>query len=155
VTILVRNLQEKIPVEDKLIDAVTRAARILMESERCADAELSIVFVDDKFIRDLNRRYRGIDAATDVLSFTQSGDENAGDKEVGAKEYLLGDVVVSLERANRQAGEYGHSFYREAAYLVVHGTLHLLGYHHDDEESRREMRAKEEAAMAQLGLMRE
>jgi len=148
VSVLVRNLQKKIPVEKELLDVVTRAARMVMKDEQRGNSELSIVFADDEFIRKLNLDYRGIDTATDVLSFPQSGEEEVINENM--KEDLLGDVVISLETAARQAEEYGHSLCREAVFLVVHGTLHLLGYDHEDEEDRKKMRSREKAALAKL-----
>ena len=117
-------------------------------------AEVSVVFADDEYIRELNRQYRGIDKATDVLSFALSeGDE----PEVvdGPEETLLGDIVISLETATRQAEEFGHSLERELAFLTIHGMLHLLGYDHETEAERIEMRQQEEHILSLLGIGRE
>lgn len=117
---------------------------------RSPAAEVSVAFVDDAQIHGLNRRFRQVDRPTDVLSFP-SGDGPAGD---GAPA-PLGDVVISLETAFRQAVEFGHSPEREVGYLVAHGVLHLLGFDHDREEDRTVMRELEEAALAQVALPRE
>jgi probable rRNA maturation factor len=93
-------------------------------------AELSVLLTDDNTIRDLNRRYRGVDAPTDVLAFEQEG---------GA---LLGDVVISVETAQRQATEQGHSLDREVGLLLAHGVLHLLGWDDCDARRRRRMLAR-------------
>lgn len=115
------------------------ASRILNDSGR-SDAELSILITGDEEIRSLNSAYRGLDRSTDVLSFSQlEGEEIPGEGD------LLGDIVISLDTAVRQADEYGHSVEEEMNRLLVHGVLHLLGYDHEkgDAEAAR-MRAEEE-----------
>ncbi|GBG56367.1 endoribonuclease YbeY [Sporomusaceae bacterium FL31] len=117
-------------------------------------AEVSVVLADDQYIQQLNADYRGKNCPTDVLSFAL----NEGDEpEVidGPEEVLLGDIIISLETAIRQADEYGHTLEREIAFLTVHGMLHLLGYDHEAEEDRVEMRREEEAVLANLGINRE
>ncbi len=117
-------------------------------------AEISVSFVDNGQIRELNAQYRGRDAATDVLSFPL-GEDGVYDvnEETGACE--LGDIVISVERAMEQAQQYGHSLQREIGWLTVHSMLHLLGYDHETgEEDAREMREKEEAVLQSLGLTR-
>ena len=94
------------------------------------DAEISLTFVDNEGIRELNRTYRDKDAATDVLSFPLY-DFHGGETPLGDGRVELGDIVLSLERAREQAAELGHSYEREAAFLCVHSVLHLLGYDHD------------------------
>ncbi|MCL6639111.1 MAG: rRNA maturation RNase YbeY, partial [Firmicutes bacterium] len=97
-------------------------------------------------------QYRGVDAPTDVLSFAmEEGEFMPGGEDEGV---ILGDVVISLQAAERQAKEYGHSFRRELAYLTVHGVLHLLGYDHQSEEDRTLMRRKEEEVLTRLGQPR-
>lgn len=151
--VLVSNLQEEVAVDHSLVDLLTVAVRETLRSGGCdTEAEVSLVFVDDAYIRGLNHQYRGIDSPTDVLSFAmQEGEPIPGEEE----EAILGDVVISLQSARRQAGEYGHSFLREAAYLTVHGVLHLLGYDHQEEKGRKAMRQKEEEVLARLNLPRE
>lgn len=134
-----------------LEELLEKAARAVLESEKTPSAEVSLHLTDDAGIRALNRTYRHIDAPTDVLSFGLGPED--GDAPGGV--VLLGDVIVSLERAREQAHEYGHSFEREVAFLVVHGVLHLLGYDHETDAERAEMRAREEAVLAELGLRRE
>lgn len=117
-------------------------------------AEVGVVFADDAYIRELNRDYRGIDSATDVLSFAlDEGDEPV--VQDGPAEALLGDIVISLETAVRQAEEFGHSLEREVAYLTVHGMLHLVGYDHGEEEDKAAMRRQEEHILGTLGIGRE
>jgi probable rRNA maturation factor len=150
--VLVSNLQEEVAVDEHFTGFLKRVAREVLKQEGYGDkAEVSLVFVDDTYIKGLNLQYRGIDRTTDVLSFAiQEGDPVASPEE----ELILGDVVISLQAAERQAKEYGHSFQREAAYLTVHGLLHLLGCDHLDYEGRRMMRQKEEAILGRLNLTR-
>lgn len=107
-----------------------------------SDVEVSYVFTDDANIRELNREYRGVDSATDVLSFPLDD------------EYMLGDIIISLERAKAQAKEYGNTLEREVIYLTVHSMLHLLGYDHMEEDDKTEMRAREKAIMKELGIFK-
>ena len=109
-------------------------------------AEVSVTFTDNAGIQALNRDYRNIDRATDVLSFPLF--ENAAD---GTR--MLGDIVLSLEKCAAQADEFGHSFARECAFLTVHSTLHLLGYDHETGEADElDMRKRQTGIMEQLGL---
>ena len=118
---------------------------------------LTLTLVDDDEIRAINRQHRAIDRPTDVLSFSLvEGEQNGADAFAlppGAPREL-GDVVVSYPRAVAQAEEYGHSVERELAYLVVHGVLHILGHDHEDPAEQAVMRAREEAALALVGLVR-
>lgn len=114
-------------------------------------AEVSLSFVSDEEIRDLNRRYRKVDKVTDVLSFPQYEDLNELPEEGIIP---LGDVVICMEQAEAQAEEFGHSLKRELVYLFIHSICHLLGYDHMEEADRQEMRGKEERVMEQLQLKR-
>jgi len=115
-------------------------------------SEISILFIDDIEMRVLNKRYRGKDKTTDVLSFSQiDGYKNSKLRTLNT-ELLLGDVVISVETAKRQAKERGHSFNREVLILLTHGILHLLGYDHEgDRKKAVEMRRKEKELMS-LGV---
>lgn len=119
-------------------------------THRC---ELSVTFTDNAGIHILNREYRGIDRPTDVLSFPQFDFYGGEALPAGDETVSLGDVVLSLERAEEQAREFGHSFSREVAFLTAHSILHLLGYDHErgDEEDA-DMRRRQRAVMARLGL---
>jgi len=120
-----------------------------------SEAELSVTLVDDARIHELNLAYRQVDRPTDVLSFAMQ-EETAEEPEIiGYQDDVLGDIIISVERAREQAAEFGHSFERELVYLAVHGTLHLLGYDHDEDDEKREMRAKEEEVMLLLDLSRD
>lgn len=112
-------------------------------------AEVSVVLCDDRAIRRLNSKWRSVDAPTDVLAFPQLTKDDWQD--LAIRQVLLGDIVLSLESAARQAKEYGHSTEREILYLFTHGLLHLLGYDHLEEDERRWMRRREEEIMAAAG----
>ena len=152
-TVFLNNLQEKFEVSADLTELLEKAAEsALAVGGYTRQGEVSLVLTDDKYIHELNRDYRGVDRPTDVLSFAQ----NEGEEVQAAEEAeeLLGDVIISLETAQRQALEYGHGFEREVAFLAVHGVLHLLGYDHMEEGDRAVMRGKEEEAMVRLNLPR-
>ncbi|MCL5116859.1 MAG: rRNA maturation RNase YbeY [Firmicutes bacterium] len=119
----------------------------LGESE---EAELSLLLTDDATVHELNRTYRGVDKTTDVLSFSQREGENPDEWDT-----LLGDVIISVEQARRQAEEYGHSMAREVGFLTVHGVLHLLGWDHEEPDDERRMMAKTEEILLTVGLTRE
>ena len=115
--------------------------------------QVSVTFTDNEGIRKLNETYRGIDRETDVLSFPLTDYEGGEEPPMDEPEVSLGDIVLSLEKAETQAAEYGHSFEREAAFLCVHSMLHLLGYDHvNGEEEEREMRQKQTEILEQMGL---
>ena len=118
------------------------------------DAEVSVTFVDDEGIRELNKRFRNLDKPTDVLSFPLLDYE--GESEEPFFDELchnLGDIVISLERAMAQANEFGHSFEREVAFLTAHSMLHLLGYDHElSDEDDADMRTRQNDIMERLGL---
>jgi probable rRNA maturation factor len=123
---------------------------------------VSVLMTGDDGIRSINAEHRGLDRATDTLSFPllslapgekPSPDATNSDPDTGL--ILLGDIVISLERAKAQAGEYGHSVEREAGFLAVHSTLHLLGYDHVEEAAQKQMRAHEESVLTTMGLKRE
>jgi probable rRNA maturation factor len=119
------------------------AVRVLKTEGVDPPAEVSIVVTDDETVRDLNRRYRGIDEPTDVLSF---GNEATTGSFITPPDGVrrLGEVILSWPTAERQAREAGHSVQEAAAHLVMHGLLHLLGYDHEGPEDERRMRAREE-----------
>lgn len=122
------------------------------------DVEISVLLVDNETIRTLNRDYRDKDAATDVLSFPMEedlSDETAPQIIGGPTERMLGDLVISVERAVEQAAEYGHAVERELAFLTVHGLLHLLGYDHErGPDAEAEMQAEEKRILSILGIGR-
>lgn len=125
-------------------------ARRVLAAEGVAAAELGVVITDDETVRDLNRRYAGRDEATDVLSFSL----REGEEFVAAPDGVrrLGEVVISFPTAARQAGEHGLGVEAEMAHLLVHGTLHLLGYDHAEPQDERRMRAREEELLGRSRL---
>ncbi len=152
--VFVNNLQEKVKVENKLLETLDFVVKTALKiEERSADPEVSIALVDDDYITELNFKFRRKSEPTDVLSFSM--EDTAEELPVkGMEDNILGDIVISLETAERQAKEYGHSLLRETAYLVAHGMFHLLGYDHENENSRRVMREKEEKVLDILNIIR-
>ena len=118
------------------------------------DVQVSVTLTNDEGIHELNARFRGVDAPTDVLSFPLFDYEGETDEPpIDEVENMLGDIVLNLDRAHTQAEEFGHSFEREAAFLTVHSMLHLLGYDHETgEEDEADMRARQSAIMDKMGL---
>ena len=151
-TVYITNDQDKYPVTQKLRGLVRKSVNATLKYEDFQrPCEVSVTFTDNEKIRELNAQYRNIDRATDVLSFPLF-DEDFEDEE----DLALGDVVLSLEKAEAQAKEYGHSFERECAFLVVHSVLHLIGYDHEtSEEDEKEMFFRQEEIMKMLKLERE
>nr|WP_312335588.1 rRNA maturation RNase YbeY [Anaerospora hongkongensis] len=139
------------PLEQTVRAVLRKAADVYGLTE---NNEVSLVFCDDAYIQNLNRDYRGKDQPTDVLSFALNEGEEPEIVD-GPAQVLLGDIIISLETAARQAEEYNHSLEREVAYLTVHGMLHLLGYDHMTEEDKAEMRLEEEHVLSLLGITRE
>ena len=144
--VLITNSQKAVKVPSGLRILIRRACNAVLEYEHFdAPAEISVTFVDNAAIAELNNQYRNKPMPTDVLSFPLG--ENGC--------MMLGDIVISMERALEQANLYGHPLQREVAFLTVHSMLHLLGYDHENGglEAMR-MREKEEAVLLQLGLPR-
>lgn len=140
---------------------IRKVIRTALAAEGLAlPCEVDVLLTGDGGIHQINREQRGVDRPTDVLSFPEfdlrPGElPTAEDADPGTGLVPLGDMVISMERVAAQAKEYGHSGRRELAYLVTHSVLHLLGYDHLDEgEMKAQMRAREEAILAELGLTR-
>ncbi len=153
VEVYINNDQNTVEVGNTviLIETVIKAG--LNFEGICEPVEISVSYLDNASIQQLNKEYRNCDAPTDVLSFSQ--EEGSEFLEVPGLPRILGDVVISLEQAVAQSQEYNHSFLRELGYLVAHGLLHLLGYDHLTEEERQSMRCKEERIMAAVNLSRD
>lgn len=148
------NRQDKVLLTDKISDAISKIAEsALAEHNLPPDAEVSVLFCDDEYIATLNRQYRGIDSPTDVLSFPL-WEESELPSLQQAEDRMLGDIVISLERAEVQAREYNHSLEREVLFLFTHGLLHLLGYDHHGEEETARMRLMEEKLLTGAGVPR-
>lgn len=157
----IENEQDKLEVSPQLEEIIKKVVDTVLDQESFAsDCEVSVLVTDNENIRMLNAEHRGKDTATDVLSFPMLEFDGSG-KVIGdelnpiAGGLLLGDIVISLERAAAQADEYGHSLAREVGFLTAHSMLHLLGYDHETGETAREiMRQKEEKALSAIGLQR-
>lgn len=151
---------EAVSLSAELCDVVKNVSAKVLEQEGVAfEVSLSVTITDNAEIREINREHRSIDAPTDVLSFpmldyAEPGKIEAEETDFENGRLVLGDIVISDERARQQAAEYGHSVEREYGFLVAHSTLHLLGYDHEAEDERAVMREKEEKALASLGLNR-
>ena len=147
--------QEKLDVTYKLKMLVRDAVEATLDYEQFGNVcEVSVTFTDDAQIHALNKKFRGVDKPTDVLSFPLFDYEgNSDEPPVDEFSGMLGDIVLSLEQAKKQAEEYGHSFEREAAFLSVHSMLHLLGYDHEtSEEDDADMRRRQTEILNAMGL---
>ena len=153
IRVIISNHQKQVKIPTGLRMLIRRCCHAVLQLEGFPDpAEISVSFVDNEQIREMNRQYRDKDSATDVLSFPM-GENGRYDEnhETGAK--ILGDIVISVPKAVEQAETYGHSLEREIGYLTAHSMLHLLGYHHENGGlDRLRMREKEETVMQELGL---
>lgn len=155
IKVIISNDQKEVKIPTGVRMLVRRCCHAVLVQENFeGSAEISVTFVNDAQIQELNKQHRNIDKATDVLSFPlgENGEYDVN-LETGAK--VLGDIVISMERAVAQAEEYGHPLQREVAFLTVHSMLHLLGYDHVNGGLEAvHMREKEEAVLTQLGLKR-
>ncbi len=157
--VLTEDLQDKIKVTEDMEELIKKAVSFSLSIESFSiPSEISIMLVDNEYIREINREHRKIDKATDVLSFPivdmYEGviNSNEGDFDLDEDVLLLGDIIVSLEMTKLQAEEYGHSFDRELAFLITHGIFHLLGYDHDTPEREKKMISKQYAVLEKLNL---
>ena len=151
-----RNNQKAIAVPNGLRTVIRKCiAETLRVTEFEGDADVSVTLVDNESIKRINKQFRDKSKVTDVISFPLAAyDEYDVNPENGA--YMLGDIVISLEKAHAQAIEYGHSLFREIGFLATHSTLHLLGYtHEDDLDGEKVMLALQDTIMNNLKLTRE
>lgn len=147
--ILIDNRQNKVEFKEDFIPLIEEAIKaVLILEGKSLDYEISISFVDNEEIRELNRLYRNVEGETDVLSFPMEEGEGMFSMNI------LGDIVISLEKALEQSIEYEHSLTREIIYLTVHSMFHLLGYDHMTEEDKLIMRNKEKEVMRKLGIFK-
>lgn len=157
--IYIENEQEKIEINKDIENLIITAINASLKYENVEDsAEVNVLIVDNEGIREINNEQRNIDSATDVLSFPMLDFENGKmiktDADYFEGNLVLGDIVLSAQRAKEQSEEFGHSFEREVGFLVCHSMLHLLGYDHEEEEDRLVMRQKEEAILESINLTR-
>ena len=152
-TIYFENHQEKETVTYGMKMLIRRAVEATLAYEEIEEScEVSVTFCDNEEIREINQKFRNIDRATDVLSFPLFDDDGMN-AHVEELDCMLGDVVLSLERAREQADEFGHSFEREIAFLTVHSILHLLGYDHElSDEDDADMRKRQSEIVDGMGL---
>ena len=141
IKVQINNRLDDEKMAENIFEVFRKIAREAARIEGYNNCEISIALVDDCMIKDLNQRYRNVAEPTDVLSFPI--DEN-----------ILGDIIISVETARRQAEQFNHSLIRELCYLVTHGILHLLGYEHDSPGDKRQMRQKEERILSKFGISR-
>lgn len=160
-TIEILNEQDKLPAGDDILAVIKKSVAAASEVGEFGDKiEVSVMLTDNEDIRELNKMHRRIDRATDVLSFPLlefSEDKHAVMDSADFGEdgcVMLGDIVISLERAAAQAEEYGHSLLREVGFLTVHSMLHLYGYDHMEEDEEREMFGLQEKILNEMGLER-
>lgn len=142
--------------EDKSYDKIVeKVLQKCYEEEKLLDSKLiiTITFTTPEQIHKINKEYRQVDRPTDVLSFPMFEKEEIPNV-INEIEEPLGDIVISIEKVKEQAEEYGHSFERELAYMVVHGFYHLMGYDHIELVDRTEMREKEETILKKLNITR-
>lgn len=150
------NIEENKEYEKNILEVIEKCFE--QENLKNLNLYISITLTTPKEIRKLNAQYRNIDKETDVLSFPMfEKDEidNIVENQLKSPvEETIGDIVISLERVQQQATEYGHSFERELSYMLVHGFYHLMGYDHIEEKDKQIMRPKEEEILNQLGIIR-
>ncbi len=151
---LITNNQHVVKIPSGIRFLIRRCCHAVLVSEGIDnDAEISVSFVDNEKIKELNAKYRNKDIETDVLSFPLGDNNRFNIGEDGV--ILLGDIVISFEKAKQQASCYGHSIQREVAYLTVHSMLHLLNYNHENGGIEAvHMREREEAILNKIGLSR-
>lgn len=160
--VFIENEQSAAEVKDEYLSLLKDTVMLCLKNENVKiGCEVNILLTDDVSIKRVNNQFRNIDRPTDVLSFPMADFENGviltenGDYDLDEGLLLLGDIVISMETAQRQADEYGHTFERELAFLAAHGTYHLLGYDHLEKDEETVMISKQEAALDMLGLKRE
>lgn len=156
VAIYFDEIEESKECEEKVIQVINKC----FDEERLKNLNLyiSITLTTPKRIKELNKQYRKIDKETDVLSFPMFEkheiDELVKKQEKLPLEETIGDIVISVQRVQQQAKEYGHGFKRELSYMLVHGFYHLMGYDHIEEEDKKIMREKEEKVLNELNILR-
>lgn len=140
--------QDYIKVDELITQELVKVIKTCLELEGLdLETEISVSFVNNEEIKILNRDFRGVDKETDVLSFPIDDDFQIGI-------ILLGDIIISTQKAIEQAGEYGHSVQRELAYLTAHSMLHLMGYDHLKDSDKEIMRKKEKEIMKKLEIFK-
>ena len=137
--------------EIKELETVEKVLYSAMEKEKLEDTSFNLIIVDNNYIHELNKNYRGIDRETDVITFALEDEDSLV---VGENVRILGDIYISIDRARSQAVDYGHSFLRELSFLAVHGFYHLLGYDHMKKEDEEIMFPLQEKILEEYGVRR-
>ena len=146
--ILIKNQQKIIKINPRKIREIVK--KVLQSLKVDEKTEISVLFTDDKFIKSLNNKYRGIDKPTDVLSFSlREGPVKTPEVE---SDKLLGDIIISVETAQRQTDNLNHSIEKEFTVLLIHGLLHLTGYAHEEDNDYKMMREKEKVILKSFDL---
>ena len=150
---------EQIEPNDEYSNLINKVVNECFKTEGLDKLRLyiSITLTVPEVIQQANKKYRNIDKPTDVLSFPMF-EKNELQKKIEEKDFLhediLGDIIISIQKVEEQAKEYGHSFERELSYMLVHGFYHLMGYDHIEEKDKKEMRKKEETVLEELKIAR-
>lgn len=153
--LIFENQQSKLDWTPELQTALVRTLEALSRRQEVNEqAEVGITIVDNAQIQLINAEYRGIDQPTDVISFALNDETDEPGVSSEIEQYLLGDIIISLEQAAEQALEFGHSLQREVAFLGAHGLLHLLGFDHQDELGEAAMQQVTEEVLSSLGIKR-
>lgn len=156
--IIIDNNQKNIIIDGNLLKRMKQVGILTLSTAGAIDDyEVSVLICDDEFIQNINKQYRKIDRPTDVLSFVLLEDKDSDEPLYFSEsdKIILGDIVISAERAKEQSEDFGHSFTREMCYLLVHGTLHLLGYDHETYNDKKVMRQMEEKVLMKMDISRE
>ncbi len=152
-------IYEDVKPNEQYESTIKKVLKECYEVENLVNSKLiiTVTFTTPENIRKINNKYRNIDRATDVLSFPMF-EKDELDKKIKEQDFIcedvLGDIIISVEKVEEQAKEYGHSFERELSYMVVHGFYHLMGYDHIEEKDKVIMRPKEEKVLNRLGITR-
>ena len=156
VKVIISDEQKEITVPRGIRMLIRRCCNAVLQAEKFgSDAEVSVSFVDNERIHELNAQYRNVDRETDVLSFPM-GENGEYDTNMDTGAKILGDIVISVPKAMEQAKAYNHSLQREIGFLTVHSMLHLLGYDHENGGIEQvHMREKEEEVLTKIGLKRD
>lgn len=165
--IYIDDRQNKIDVPKGIIDKINEIIKFALIEEKVKyECEISIIFVDNAMIRKLNSKYRNIDRETDILSFPMLFypphkvfkdvylNKKIDISSFDGEDLVLGDIALSVEKAENQSIEYNHSFEREVIYLIIHSVLHLLGYDHIEDVDKKIMRKREEEILQKFDITR-
>ena len=148
------NIEIFVQVDEDIeeLDTVKKVLESAIKKEKIENVSFNLIIVDNKYIHELNKTYRGIDRETDVITFALEDEDSLV---IPDDERILGDIYISIDKAKSQAEEYGHSLLRELSFLAVHGFYHLLGYDHMTKEDEEVMFKKQEEVLEEYGIRRD